>query len=158
MKECVKCGKQTNSCLPSDSGWLCYQCYDKHRPATPDKRTNLHEEDDIQEEFFKQASLFFPELGKLLFAVPNGGKRNKLEAVRLKRQGVRSGVADVILLIPKGGFSSLCIEFKTQIGKQSDEQKLFQQQASEVGNKYIVCRSASQAIEELKLYLQQKPL
>ena len=30
----------------------------------------------------------FPKLSKLLIAVPNGGSRNKIEAVNLKKQGV----------------------------------------------------------------------
>lgn len=168
MKECVNCGKQTNSCVASDCGWLCYQCFDKHKPAAGPKRNNRHEEDDIQAEFFRLVPLFFPDLpDKLLFAVPNGGKREQKtvqtksgsktfspEAVRLKRQGVKRGVADVMLQIPKNGYGSLCMEFKTDSGDQSPEQKVFQKQAESVGNKYVIVRSAMQAIEELKEYLK----
>lgn len=50
-------------------------------------------------------------------------------------------------------FASLCIEFKTRVGKQSEEQKEFQKQAESCRNKYVVVRSASQAIEELRKYL-----
>jgi len=59
----------------------------------------------------------------------------------------------VLLLIPKKGFSSLCLEFKTQKGRQSDDQKEFQRQAELCGSKYIIVRSASQAIEAMKAYL-----
>lgn len=50
----------------------------------------------------------------VLFAVPNGGKRSAAAAGRLKAQGVKSGVLDVILLWPSasGSFAGLCIEFK----------------------------------------------
>lgn len=168
MKECVKCGKQTNSCLSSEIGWLCYQCFDKHKPAVGTKRKNGHEEDDIQAEFFRLVPLFFPDLpDKLLFAVPNGGKREQKtvqtksgsktfspEAVRLKRQGVKRGVADVILQIPRNGFGCLDMEFKTDSGGQSPEQKDFQSQTESVGNKYVIVRSAMQAIEEMKEYLK----
>ena len=41
----------------------------------------------------------------------------------MKRQGVKRGVADVILQIPKKGYASLCLEFKTSTGKQSAEQR-----------------------------------
>ena len=59
----------------------------------------------------------------------------------------------MIVLIPKKGFASLCKEFKTRVGKQSEEQKEFQKQAESCRNKYVVVRSASQAIEELQKYL-----
>lgn len=155
MKECTKCGKQTNSCLASDIGWLCYQCFDKHKPAAGPKKRNAHEEDDIQAEFFRIAPLFVPNVPeKLLYAVPNGGRRDKLEAVRLKRQGVKRGVADVILQVPRNGYGCLCMEFKTGSGDQSAEQKEFQKQAESVGNKYVIVRSAMQAIEVIKEYLK----
>lgn len=32
------------------------------------------------------------------FAVPNGGSRNKLEAINLKREGVKAGVSDLIII------------------------------------------------------------
>jgi hypothetical protein len=47
----------------------------------------------------------------------------------MNRQRVKAGVADVILLVPKKSYASLCLEFKTSIGRQSDEQKDFQRQA-----------------------------
>lgn len=112
-------------------------------------------ESDIQSEFFDKIKLFFPRLpDKLVFAVPNGGSRHKIEAANMKRQGVKSGVADVILLIPKNGFASLCIEFKTDSGKQSEEQKEFQRQAEACGSKYVIVHSAAEAIEATKEYLK----
>ena len=36
--------------------------------------------------------------GVFFFAVPNGGKRNVIEASHLKDQGVRPGVPDLILI------------------------------------------------------------
>lgn len=68
----------------------------------------------------------YPHLSKLLFAVPNGGSRHKIEAINLKKQGVRSGVSDLIFLYPSFRYDFLCIEFKTVKGKQSDEQKEFE--------------------------------
>lgn len=34
------------------------------------------------------------------FAVPNGGSRHKIEAVNLKKQGVKKGVSDLIVFLP----------------------------------------------------------
>ena len=77
----------------------------------------------------------------------------KIEAANMKRQGVKRGVADVILQIPKKGYASLCLEFKTSTGKQSAEQKEYQRQVEMAGSKYVIVRSVEQAIRELQLYL-----
>lgn len=53
----------------------------------------------------------FPEL-KLMFAIPNGGERNKIVATRLKAEGVRSGVPDIFLPVPRHGRAGLFIEMK----------------------------------------------
>ncbi len=37
----------------------------------------------------------YPELG-LIFHIPNGGKRNKLEAIKLKKEGVKAGVPVIL--------------------------------------------------------------
>lgn len=57
-------------------------------------------------------------------------------------------------LYQKKGFSCLCLEFKTPVGKQSDEQIEFEKQAEKVGNKYVVVRSVKEAIDTLKWYLE----
>lgn len=154
---CIVCKKQTPSVLKTEDGFLCYNCFIAKKEANngSKKKARNNEEADIQSEFFNQAKIFFPNIPeKLLFAVPNGGSRNKLEAINLKRQGIKSGVADVLLLIPRGGFASLCLEFKTKTGKQSPEQKEFQKQAENCGSKYVIVRSVKEAIDEMKIYLK----
>lgn len=152
---CIQCSRETASVVKTDDGYMCYNCYAEIKNPSKKKRVIKHEESDIQTEFFKQIPVFFPKLpSKLLFAVPNGGSRNKIEARNMKLQGVTSGVADVILLVPKKGFASLLLEFKTSTGKQSDEQKEFQRQAEHCRSKYVVVRSAQQAIKVMQEYLQ----
>lgn len=57
------------------------------------------------------ASRAHPEL-RLLYAIPNGGARNKATAGRLKAEGVRAGVPDVCLPVPRNGLGALYIELK----------------------------------------------
>lgn len=154
-KICITCGRSTVSVITTDTGFMCYNCYAEMKaPSRKPKKKQGNEEARMQSEFFKQVSIFFPTLpSKLLFAVPNGGSRNKIEAANLKRQGATAGVADVICLIPKNGFASLCIEFKTPIGRQSDEQKEFQRQAETCKSKYVIVRSVKDAIQALRNYL-----
>lgn len=154
-EKCITCGRETVSVVKTDGGYICYNCYAEKRNPTKKKRVVKHEEADMQAEFFDKVFKVFPTLPrKLLFAVPNGGSRNKIEAANMKRQGVTSGIADVILLIPKKGYCSLCLEFKTSIGRQSDEQKEFQRQAEACRSKYVIVRSAMEAIEMIKGYLE----
>lgn len=152
---CITCKRSTVSVIKTDAGFMCYNCYAELKtPSRKTKKKQGNEEARMQTEFFKQVPLFFPTLpSKLLFAVPNGGSRNKIEAANLKRQGATAGVADVICLIPKKGFASLCLEFKTKIGRQSDEQKEFQRQAECCRSKYVIVRSVEDAIKVMKEYL-----
>lgn len=142
------------SVIKTDAGYICYNCYAEQKNPSKRKRKKNNEEERMQCKFFEEVGKLFPRLpNKLLFAVPNGGSRHIREAANLKRQGVTSGVSDVILLIPKKGYASLCIEFKTKKGIQSEEQKEFQRQAENCRNKYVIARSVKQGIDALKEYL-----
>ena len=153
-RPCSKCGHETPSLIPTPEGDVCLNCYFETPGTAKAKRVISHEEGDIQADFFDKVKLFFPHIpDKLLFAVPNGGSRHKIEAKNMKRQGVKPGVSDVILLIPKKGFASLLMEFKTQSGRQSDEQKEFQRQAEMCGSKYVIVRSVKDALSAMKDYL-----
>ncbi len=154
-EKCITCGRETVSVMKTDNGYMCYNCYADTKVPPWKKKMVKHEEADMQAEFFDKVFKVFPTLPrKLLFAVPNGGSRNKIEAANMKRQGVTSGVADVILLIPKKGYCSLCLEFKTSTGRQSDEQKEFQRQAEACRSKYVIVRSAMEAIKVMKEYIK----
>ncbi|HCY40413.1 MAG TPA: nuclease [Prolixibacteraceae bacterium] len=155
LTTCIKCRRSTKSVLETETGTVCFTCFSSSKDPLKAKRVISHNEADIQSEFFEKVKLFFPKLpDKLIFAIPNGGSRNPIEARNLKSQGVKSGVSDVILLIPKKGFASLCLEFKIDKGKQSDEQKEFQRQAEACGSKYVIVRSVGSAIETVKEYLK----
>ena len=131
---------------------VCLACFVK-QDAEKQRKPPGHEEDDIQEAFFITARLMFPKLEKLLIAIPNGGKRNYREAVRLKKQGVTPGASDILCVVPNKKYSFLCLETKTETGTQSDEQKEFQKQVEAAGGLYLIYRSAAAGIELLKEYL-----
>ncbi len=57
------------------------------------------------------------KIGDYLFAVPNGGARNRIEAARLVGLGVRAGVSDLFFSFPSPGtppFHGLYIEMKAR--------------------------------------------
>ena len=154
---CIKCNRKTVSVISTDGGFLCYNCYAEIKNPVKPKRVCKHDEDDIQEEFFRIVHLKFPQIpDKLLFSVPNGGRRDKFTGGIMKRTGAKRGVADVIMLIPNKYHNCLCLEFKTDIGKQSKEQIEFQRQIERVGGKYEIIRSANDAINVISEYLNKK--
>lgn len=98
--------------------------------------------------------LQYRHLAKVIFAVPNGGHRNAREAAIMKAEGVTPGVADVILLVARGGYNSLCIEFKTERGRQTNLQKEWQEAVERQGNKYVICRSFMEFVKTVDEYLK----
>jgi hypothetical protein len=100
-------------------------------------------------------ALQWPQYEGLLFAVPNGGHRDKVTAAMMKAEGVTAGVADLLLLVPSQGLHGLAIEMKTENGRQSPEQKQWQKKAERQGYRYAVCRSLDQFIETVNAYLHQ---
>lgn len=98
----------------------------------------------------------YPKLRKLLFAVPNGGARDRVTGAILKAEGVVAGVADLLLLVPRGGYHGLCIEMKTRTGRQSKSQKEWQQEVEAQGYRYVVCRSEIDFRNAVKVYFQNE--
>lgn len=85
-----------------------------------------------------------PELALCLFAVPNGGARDRTTGAILKAEGATAGVADLLLLVPShnGKHHALAIEMKTteRGSVQRETQKEWQQAVEATGNRYEVCR------------------
>ena len=94
----------------------------------------------------------WPELA-LLHHIPNGGSRNKKEAVKLKRMGVLAGVSDLHLPVARAGYTGLYIEMKYEDGRLLDSQKEFMKRAALWDNYCVVCYSAADAIEVLQNYV-----
>lgn len=116
-----------------------------------------HEESQIQRACVKWFTYQHHEFEGLLFAVPNGGRRGKVEAGIMKAEGVYAGVADLLMLVPRGQFHGLCIEMKTAKGKQSASQLIWEMKVSEQGYKYVVCRNGvDEFIEIVENYLKLK--
>jgi hypothetical protein len=82
--------------------------------------TTFKSETHLQSHCYQWAHNTFPDTRGLLFAVPNGGTRNKIEAAQLKATGVVSGVADMLFLWKNNTYA---FEFKFADRKQSLEQK-----------------------------------
>lgn len=98
----------------------------------------------------------YPEL-KWLHHCPNGGSRNKQEAVKLKQMGVKSGISDLCLPYPKGTYCGLYIEMKYGSNRQQPMQKEFLADMAAAGHFVATCYSAEDAIAVIEDYLNLEP-
>lgn len=90
----------------------------------------------------------WPDL-RLMFAIPNGGLRDKVVAANLKAEGVRAGVSDIMLPIPKGGYHGFFLELKVGKNKPSNDQLKFMADVKERGfiaHWFVGWESAAKAI------------
>lgn len=113
-------------------------------------------ESQIQKDCVRWFRERYDTIEPLFFAVGNGGARNAWTAKIMKDEGVRAGVADLILLIPRHGYASLCIEMKTPDGKQSESQREFERLATMFKSKYVVCRSLPEFQKVMMWYVEDK--
>ena len=89
-----------------------------------------------------------------LFAIPNGGLRHVIVAKRMKDEGVRAGIPDLFLAVPRGGFHGLFVELKrTKGGRTSDVQEKAMALLRAQGFRCIVCRGCAEAKAEINRYL-----
>ena len=89
-----------------------------------------------------------------IFAIPNGGRRGKLEAMRLQLEGVSPGVPDLMLPTPRGKHHGLFVEMKrTKGGRISAEQKDWLAYLNAQGYRAVVCKGFEEAKNEIECYL-----
>ena len=104
----------------------------------------------------QELQLRYPRAYKLIYHVPNGGHRVKAVAAKLKGQGVKSGVPDLVLPMARGGYFGLYIEFKAMPpfdAPVSPSQDAYLQALADQGYLAIVCRGNIDAVEAIRAYL-----
>lgn len=114
------------------------------------KQLNEHQEQALLIRWFR---LQYPALHLNLFAIPNGGARHIVTAVRLKEEGVVAGIPDLFLMLPKSDWHGLFIEMKAKTGKVSKAQKDFIALANSYNYKAVVCYGFEDAKNMIEKYL-----
>ena len=135
------------------SNRMTYQQLVEHQRRAPQRRRPDDEEHRIQCACVNWFRLQYPTHASALFAVPNGGRRDRVSGANLKAEGVLPGVSDLILLVARGGCHALLIEMKTSKGKQSPAQKVWQREMESRGYRYVVCHSFDEFREVIDDYL-----
>ncbi len=90
-----------------------------------------------------------------VFAIPNGGSRNKLEAVNLKRQGVRAGVPDLCIPVARRGYHGLYIEMKFGKNTTTDSQNKWLELLNKNGYCAAVCHGFAKAQTVIDWYFSE---
>lgn len=136
---------------------------------TPEQLATSGSESGHQKALFAWAQQSgIPEL-KWLFAVPNGFYGSAAQKSKMKAEGLKSGVSDVMLLVSKWTgdpassslihYNGLIIEMKTEAmrnrknGGLSDEQKEFGEFVTRQGYRFVIVYSWIEARDAILQYL-----
>ena len=118
------------------------------------KQHNRHDEEQLQVACVRWFRLQYPKLSALFYHIPNEGKRTIQAGARAKAAGIVSGAPDLKLDVARHGYSTMDIELKTKTGKQSPNQKEWQNVAESNGHLYVVCRSLEEVMAKVNEYLK----
>lgn len=106
-------------------------------------------------EWWKLAHRGFEVKENMFFAIPNGGDRHAAVGAKLKAEGVRAGIPDMMLAVPRGGHHGLFIELKRRRGgKVSDAQSTIMEGLAAHGYRCEVCKGWGEAKDKIEEYLR----
>lgn len=113
-------------------------------------------ESEMQQSVMAEVDLkaSYDERYRYIFHVPNGGKRNVIVATKLKREGVRAGVPDLICLLARHGYHGLVMELKVGDNDTSAAQDKWLKWLANAG--YCACivrNDPAEAMRILEWYL-----
>ncbi|MFX4154249.1 VRR-NUC domain-containing protein [Aliarcobacter butzleri] len=90
-----------------------------------------------------------------IFHIPNGSYKSLTARIKSKKEGLVSGIPDLMLPIPNKVFHGLFIEMKrVKNSKVSVQQLKWIELLNKQGYKAIVCYGSSAAIKEIEEYIK----
>ena len=89
----------------------------------------------------------------IIFSIPNGGKRGIKTAIKLKKEGSKSGIADLQILLPNG--KTVFVEMKKEKGgKLSNSQLEFIDKAQSLGHTVLIGNGCNEASKKFIEFLK----
>lgn len=169
---CPKCGREYNF-ANSDGAKLCRACgseldsltvYSIDNSSTEKDQTSSNRRENREAE--EQEALFVwaeyqaathPEL-KLLYHIPNEGKRSASFGAALRRQGLKKGVPDLCLPVARGKYHGLYVEMKAGRNTPTVDQIRWLDALERQGYHAVWCSGWERAKEEISEYLILKEI
>lgn len=116
---------------------------------SPTRKKPRREEHGIQAKFIDElVTALRPDVH--VYAIPNGGFRLMTEAIRLKAEGVKSGITDLVFVAPQG--VSAWLETKTPKGGMKDEQKGFKAICLRNGHLWGMYRTVEEGMAQVRAW------
>lgn len=104
-----------------------------------------------------QWARYVPILNELLFHVANERHCTPQQGHMFKCLGVKAGVSDYILPLPRGRYHGMFLELKRdRTGRLTPEQKIWLEKMRITGYHAVVAYGAEEAIQYFKEYLEIK--
>ena len=133
-------------------------------PRKPQRAQTATKAEKAPTEHAEQVSLFaalefhvaeHPEL-RLAFAIPNGGFRHKRTAAMLQREGVKAGVPDIMLPVPRGNYHGLFVELKraNRQNHATTNQRQWLDDLAAQGYATAICYGADEALGVFLRYVE----
>ena len=146
-----------------------YELWDEKNKLTSVPRTRHgSQEHDMQKACVEWFRYKYPK--HVIFSIPNGGYRgshtkmvghNLSEAAavtrKLKDEGMLVGMPDLCIAVMRCGYGGMYVEMKNgKAGRLSSEQKDRIEQLQAAGYYVIVCRSTTQFMHDVDIYMKGK--
>lgn len=89
--------------------------------------------------------------------LPRYGTKGAIQWNMMKSAGVEDGEADIAIMLPRGGFSALLLEHKsdTAIRGATESQIEYIQYHNSIGNKALVTKGVEMAKAVIREYMEQ---
>lgn len=97
----------------------------------------------------------YPEL-ESLYAIKNEGLRSLRLGKDFIESGMKRGMPDLCLPVPRGGYGALFIELKSDSGKLSESQKEILRMLMSFGNLCLVAKTYERVTQVIIDYLKGK--
>lgn len=95
-----------------------------------------------------------PDIHPYAWHTANERRTSIQQGVKLKRLGVKAGVADVTIAIPRNGLHGIFIEMKAGKGKLTPKQKEFLDNMTSQGYLAVCCHGFEAAKQVIETYLK----
>lgn len=111
---------------------------------------------NVQSEYHEQVQFvsYIKKRGFLIVASANGGARNIIEAVNLKRMGLATGFPDLFIPYPTKKHHGFFCEMKKKVGgRVSIHQVFWIEQLNSLGYYAVVSKGFEEAVKAFETYL-----